>query len=270
MFVLVSLLIGVAVFILLVFVLNSDREKGALQVTSDPGSVVYLNDKKIGNTPLKKDMIDVGEYTIKLVPSKGNFEPFQQKIKITPKILTVVDRIFAQTAFAQAYIITLEEIDDKNQAQISVATFPVEANVYLDSNLFGLSPALIKNVTDSDHEIKITKQGYKDKSIRIHSLLGYKLDVVAYLGVDANSLSDQTKASASATLTPAPSGKVTILNTPTGFLRVRDKASLGGKEITQVKPGEEYQLLDEQSGWYEIKIDDKTTGWISAQYAKKQ
>jgi uncharacterized protein YgiM (DUF1202 family) len=59
------------------------------------------------------------------------------------------------------------------------------------------------------------------------------------------------------------------LQTPTGFLRVRDQASLGGAEIGQVKPGETYTLLDEQSGWYKIKFNNKE-GWISSQYAQKQ
>ncbi len=63
--------------------------------------------------------------------------------------------------------------------------------------------------------------------------------------------------------------KVLILNTPTGFLRVREDASIASKEITKVKPGESYELLEEKTNWFKIKIDDKTTGWISSQYAKK-
>jgi uncharacterized protein YgiM (DUF1202 family) len=60
------------------------------------------------------------------------------------------------------------------------------------------------------------------------------------------------------------------LQTPTGFLRVRDQASLNGAEIGQVKPGETYALLDEQTGWYQIKLTNGKTGWISSQYAQKQ
>jgi N-acetylmuramoyl-L-alanine amidase len=64
--------------------------------------------------------------------------------------------------------------------------------------------------------------------------------------------------------------KVLILQTPTGFLRVRDQPSLGGNEITQVKPGETYQLLDERTDWYQIKLTNGQTGWISSEYAQKQ
>jgi uncharacterized protein YgiM (DUF1202 family) len=64
---------------------------------------------------------------------------------------------------------------------------------------------------------------------------------------------------------------VLILQTPTGFLRVRDQASLNGAEIGQIKPGETYQLLDDKTtGWYQIQLTNGKTGWISSQYAQKQ
>jgi N-acetylmuramoyl-L-alanine amidase len=64
--------------------------------------------------------------------------------------------------------------------------------------------------------------------------------------------------------------KVLILQTPTGFLRVRDQASLNGTEMGQVKPGETYQLLDERTDWFQIKLTNGQSGWISSQYAQKQ
>lgn len=243
-------------------------------MTSSPGSQVYLNDKNVGKTPLclcqGNNMIDAGEYTIRLVPSSGNFEPFQHKITVTKKILTVVDRNFAQTALAQASIITLKEIEQKNQAQISVITFPSGADVYLDSNLVGHAPTLLNNVTESDHEIKVTKSGYKEKVVRIRALLGYRLESIVYLGVDPNAAKEEkpTVASPSATLTTG--SRVVIQDTPTGFLRVRENPSTAGSEIGRVNPGEEYELLEEQNGWYKIKLSDGKTGWVSGQYAKKQ
>ena len=64
--------------------------------------------------------------------------------------------------------------------------------------------------------------------------------------------------------------RVQILSTPTGFLRVRQDSSVAGLEIAQVKPGESYELIDEKTGWFEIKLTDGKLGWISSSYAKKE
>lgn len=72
---------------------------------------------------------------------------------------------------------------------------------------------------------------------------------------------------------PAPSAApqlVTITDTPTGWLRVRETPSSSAAEIARVLPGETYDLLDEDEGWYHIRLDAGRTGWISAQYAKKK
>lgn len=274
LFVLGCILIALLIFFILVFVINKRPEKGALQVTSSPASEVYLNDKHIGKTPLclcqGDKMVDAGDYTVKLVPISGGFEPFQHKIIITKKILTVVDRNFAQTALAQASIITLKEIEFKNQAQISVVSFPAGADVYLDSNLVGHAPILLKNVTESDHEIKVSKSGYREKSVRIRALFGYRLDSIIYLGVDPNAAKEAEAKEATPSAALTTGGKVVIQNTPTGFLRVREKPSTAGVEVGRVNPGEEYDLLDEQNGWYQIKLKDGKTGWVSGQYTKKQ
>jgi hypothetical protein len=277
LFVLFCLLIAILIFGLILYLLGTRPEKGALQITSAPKASVYIDDKLMGETPLclcdPKNMPKVGDYTIRIVPLTGNFEPFQRKIKITPKVLTVVDRTFAQTALAQASIISLTPIDDRKDAQVSVISFPVAADVYLDSILDGKAPVLVKNQTESDHEIKVSKEGYKDKTIRIRTVLGYKLEAVVYLGIDpavATQSAARISTPSATAITSVASATVLILQTPTGFLRVRRTASVGGEEIGRVNPGETYSLTGETDGWYQIELKDKTKGWISSQYAKKQ
>ena len=271
-FIVAPFVLVVLIFSGVIFFLSQNKGKGALQVTSVPASKVYLNNKLLGQTPLcecdLKTMIGAGDYTIKLVPTEGNLQPFEQAITISSKVLTVVDRTFGPQGLGSGSIISLTPIADKKDAQIATISFPDTTEVFLDSNLEGQTPLLLKNITESDHELKLTKEGYKDKIIRIRTVLGYKLDSLIFLGIDPN------VASASAAQVSSPSAvlsvaKILILQTPTGFLRVRDQASLGGAEIAQVKPGETYPLLDEQTGWYKIKVNDKM-GWISSQYAQKQ
>ena len=274
LFVILCFVIALLIFGLVVYLLGQRPEKGALQVTSSVKAQVLINGKLFGETPLclceAKDMLNTGEYTIRLVPKEGNFEPFQRKITINPKVLTVVDRSFSQTALSQASVISLSKIEDNKDAQISVISFPTDSQVYLDSDLVGQSPVLLKNITESDHEIKVVRQGYKDKSVRIRTVLWYKLEAIVYLGIDPQ------VASSSATLISSPSatvtGKetVTILDTPTGFLRVRKDPSVGAAEVGRVIPDEVFDLLDEQTGWYKIKLKSDVEGWVSSQYAKKQ
>ena len=273
LFLLLPFLVAFLTFFLFIFYLNINKDKGALQITTVPSAKVYINGKLVGQTPLckcqPKDMLIEGVYTIKLVPIQGDFAPFEQKITISPKVLTVIDRNFASLGLENGSIISLKQITDKKDAQISVISFPENAQIFLDNNLQGQTPLLLKNISESDHELKLTKEGYKDKIVRVRTALGYKLEALIFMGVNPD------LASSSATLissSPAvlSSAKVLILKTPTGFLRVRADASIGSLEVAQVKPDEVYPLLDEQNGWYKIKLSDGKEGWVSSQYAKKQ
>ena len=60
-----------------------------------------------------------------------------------------------------------------------------------------------------------------------------------------------------------------VLDTPTGFLNVRQEASTSAEILTKINPGELYSLLDENNGWFKIVYEDSKEGWISGQYAKK-
>lgn len=264
----IASLLAILAFGISVFVLNKNLGKGALQITSEPVSRVYLNGKLIGQTPLcrceLKDMLDVGNYNIRLVPTEGNFPPFEQKIPISAKVLTVVDRTFEDGGGSSGSVITLSKLSDKKDIALSVLSFPPQAKVILDSGDLGQTPLKTSDVTESDHEIKLSKNGYKDKLIRIRIIKGYQLSTIVFLGVNPPS-------SPSATSSPAPSvSKILILDTPTGFLRVRSEPSLSGAQVGQVLPGEKYDLLDEQSGWYKIKLKDGASGWVSSQYSQKQ
>lgn len=265
----IASLVAILAFGISVFVLNKNLGKGALQVTSEPVSRVYLNGKLIGQTPLCrcefKDMLDVGNYNIRIVPTEGNFPPFEQKIPISAKVLTVVDRAFESGGESSGSVITLSKLSDKKDIALSVLSFPPQAKVILDSGDLGLTPLKTSNITESDHEIKLTKNGYKDKLIRIRTIKGYQLNAIVFLGVNPAS------ASPSATSVPTPTvTKILILDTPTGFLRVRSEPSLNGTEVGRVLPGENYDLLDEQVGWFKIKLKDESSGWVSSQYSQKK
>jgi hypothetical protein len=273
-----ALLIALLIFLFTQYLNNARLQKGALQVTSSPRSKVYLNNKYIGQTPITKteaqDMIQSGNYTIRLVPSDKSLSEYQEKITISTGILTVVDRKFMKGSLSEGYVISLSPLSDKKQTELEVISFPSGSKVELDANTIGDTPLLYKKPTESDHMLKITKNGYKEKAVRIRTPMGYRLTVIAYLGVASDTGDEPSPTimpSKAPAASPSPNAtKVLILDTPTGFLRVRANYSINAAIITTVSPGDAFPLIGEQSDWFEIKLPDGTTGWISSQYAKKQ
>lgn len=272
---LLPVLLAIIVFaIFSFFFLKQNNGKGALQVTSLPASTVYLNGKPLGKTPLSKsdatDMLPVGDYTLKLVPLDSSLPTYEDRITINPSVLTVVDRTFGDVGKSSGSVITLSKIGQSNLAQLFITSFPYGADISVDNNSVGATPQLVSSITDSDHDIVVSKDGYKSKTIRIHGVLGYKLNALIYLATDVTSASSSASAQSQPLASPSASLEptVTILSTPTGFLRVRDEASLGGNEIAQVHPGETYPLVNQTSGWFQIKLSDGKLGWVSSSYAQ--
>ncbi len=272
-----SLILATSIFFLIQVFLIRGNEKGALQVTASPRSKVYLNGKLIGETPLCKceqdDMLKAGEYTIKLVPASGEFSEFQEKITLTKSVLTVVDRKFGRGATSEGSIITLQPLKESSKRSLLVLSIPDKSEVFLDNTSVGFTPVLVNAITESDHELIIRKSGYAEKKVKIRTPTGFQLLAKVYLGVDEEGIvlsptPSPTPASPSATPNLTPT-KVTILQTPVGFLRVRADSTTSSEEIGRVTPGQEFELLDEVTGWYKIKLSDGKEGWISNQYAKK-
>lgn len=277
LFIAVPIFLALGIFFTFALFLNQNGGKGALQVTASPKSKVFLNGKLIGETPLCKcegqEMLDVGEYNIKVDPQDPTYPAFEEKVTISKSILTVVDRTFGKGVISEGSIISLSPIDDPKALQLLVISFPENAQVHVDSNASGATPLLLKDITESDHEVIIKKDGYREKTIRIKTVAGYKLTVVAYLGVSLGGNVSPTPVAISPTATPSAdlaSEKVTILQTPTGFLRVRTASSSAGAEVDRVNPGESYTMLEENDEWYRISLPGGKDGWVSKQYTKKE
>lgn len=266
----IPLLILTILFLLIILIVNRDEGKGALQATSFPEAQVFLEGKYMGKTPLclceLPQLLKAGDYNIKLVPSKTGFKKYEQKITIYQGVLTVVDRTFDQEGAASTgSLITLSPNEDEKSSQLLLVSFPNKAQVILDSNLVGTTPLLIKEITSSDHEIQVLKDGYKEKTIKVKAIEGKRLEITMNLGIKIDINAATKQASVSAATAP----QVTILDTPTGYLRVRKESSASSEQIASINPGEKLNLISEKDGWYEVKLSDGTVGWISSAYAKK-
>ena len=267
---LTPLLVLTLLFLIFIVIFNRETGKGALQVTSAPTSQVYLDNKLIGKTPLclcdLPQLLKIGEYNIMLVPADKGYKITTQKININKGVMTVVDKTFDKRVGASSgSLITLSPIADKNKSEILIISFPSSAEVILDSDPKGSTPVLLKDIPISDHEIKIIKDGYKEKIVKVKTVSGNKLEAIINLGIRTDLVAQTETASSSAQIT---NRKVLVMETPTGFLRVRKNDNISSAEIGTLRPGDKLDLVSEKTDWYEIILPNGNTGWISAAYAK--
>lgn len=243
--------------------------KGALQVTSNIQATVYLNNKSIGTTPVclcnGDQTIASGEYSLRISPFDTSLTDFQTRIKVSPKVLTAVERTFLPGALASSYILTLEKINEANP-QLFITSIPDGAVVTIDGNPSNVTPLFLKNIAASEHEVEIQKAGFNKKTIRIRAVANYKLVINTILGTEVKGLEETPSPTPSPTA--SPSAIIKIKDTATGFLRVRETPSISANEVTRVSPGEQFPFLDETEGWYKIKVAS-SEGWITSEFSEK-
>lgn len=256
-----------------------DIERGGLQVTANIGGRVFLDGKEIGNLPLRKvdpaDTITSGNYEIRIEPEDASLSSYTARISINGGVLTAIDKIFLPGSLGSSYILTLEK-SSSPKPQIEITSIPSGALVTIDSVPVGATPFTSSSLSASEHEVEIQKEGFAKKTIRVRTIENHTLVVSTTLGTGELGAEPQfnlpSEASPSAIPIPtAPSSvTVTILSTPNGFLRVRSGPATTFSEVARVTTGENFNLTDEQSGWYEIALEDGSTGWVSGQYASKK
>ncbi len=277
---LLSILLVVSGLFLLVRVIYNfkDVEKGGLQVTANINGRVLLDGKYIGNIPIRKidqqDTVPSGNYELRIEPQDTTLAAFTTRVQINGGVLTAVDKTFLPGSLGSAYVLTLEKASNR-KPQIEITSIPDGAMVTIDSVSVGVTPYKSDSLSASEHEVEIQKDGFAKKTIRVKTVDGHVLVVSASLGTgDIGSIPQATPTNTQS-VSPSPTPPLTaatilILNTPNGFLRVRSGAGTSFGEVARVRPGETYKMLSEQQGWYEIQVDDTTTGWVSSQFAKKQ
>jgi len=243
---------------------------GGLKVTSIPQASVFLDAENLGRTPFENDKVKSGDYTLKLIPENGDASgsSWQGKVKVLPNVLTYVNRELGSSDLTSAgEILTLEKIPGKS-SDITITSVPEGAKVALDGEEKGMSPLILRNIDPGDHEISLSSPGFVNRSLKVRTTRGYKLIADFQLVL----IPDGEKETAEeGKVEEEDSGKpqVKILDTPTGWLRVREKPTTAATEAAKINPGDTYPFLDEENGWYKIEYEDGEEGWISGKYAEK-
>lgn len=233
------------------------KEKSGISILSTPDQAkVFLDGKEVGNTPYENKDLEVKEYNIKIDKDGALWEG---RVSLIGGTLTVINRDLAKDSSSSAgEVLTL-----KKGRGITIISNPTDADMTIDEKEIGKTP-LSSNISEGEHTIAISHTGYLKRSIRANLPQNYNLIVSVDLALSEADLT--TVSTPPITTTP----EVVVKNTPTGFLRVRDKPSLSGKEIAQVKPGDSLILLEELAAWDRVRLSDGTEGYVSSSYVEKK
>lgn len=262
------LFIGVIFFLLGYF---RPKPRGIL-VTSSPISNVFINGNLVGKTPYE-GTFDLGEILLKLTPESSDLSllPYETKVNLISGIKTVIRREFADSEDATSGDIVSFEKEGGREAGIVVISVPDNAQISLDGTPRGFTPYKGSNISVGEHQVSVKSFGYIDRVLTVKTIAGYKLTIFSKLA----EIAAEPKVEAAKT---EKKTFVEIVDTPTGFLRVRSLPGSAGREIHQVSPGDKFLFLDEDTatGWFKIELEaptaglpDGRTGWISNEYSKK-
>lgn len=265
----ISILILITVGILIF--LNLRPKPAGILVRSNPASSIFINEAFIGKTPYT-GTLNPGQVTVKMVPD--SFEqallPFETTITLTAGIQTVIRREFGETEETSSGDVISFDSTPGGETSLIVVSTPDNSQVSVDDIARGFAPYKTSDIAPGQHKITIQAPGYDDRTMTLNIEKNYRLTVFAKLA--------PTKAE-EITNTPAPfiGMFIEILESPTGYVRVRSEPGSGGEEIAEVGQGSKFPLLekDEVTGWYKIQYQEPRaglpsgiTGWISFEYSR--
>lgn len=233
------------------------KEKAGIKITSIPQAMVFINGKEVGQTPYQDENLKVEEYRVEL---KAGDAQWQSKVKLTNGTMAVVNReISASAASSSGEILTL----DKGSGVVITST-PSSSDVEIDGKEAGKTPLSVSSLPPGEHTFLLSRDGYLKRNIRASLPDGLALIMDVNLAISEIDLGDLPTPKVAAVV------KMTVKQTSTGFLRLRDQPSTRGKEIGRLSSGDTVTLVEELSGWYKVKTDKEVEGYVSSSYVEKQ
>ncbi len=231
--------------------------KSGINIQSSPSEAsVFLDSKEVGKTPYEDKNLEPREYLVRLEKDGASW---QGKLKLTPQTVAIINRDLAMNqASSSGEILSL----DRGRG-VTVISNPTGAEVEIDGKVSGKTPISI-NLVPGEHIIVASHPNYLKRSIKANLPDQFNLTVSVDLALSEADLTTISNPIITQTL------EVLVLPTPTGFLRVRDKPSLSGKEIAQVKPGDKLILLEALDSWDRVRLGSGAEGFVSSSYVEKK
>lgn len=265
LFIILLIIFALAGVALIVFNFFVPKASGLLIETS-PASTVYINGEEVGRTPYTS-IRKPGEITLRCIPDSFGtpLAPFEEKISLVSGVETVVRRYFGiSDVFTEGEVLSFEKMPDRNATGITVVTEPENVQIRVNGADRGVTPFTTKTVNEGITKLNLVAAGYKDREVEVNLVKGYGL--IAFIKMsktEAVVLPDNEEKETGVKV-------VKILDTPTGFLRVRKEASSSAVEVGRVNEGEEYNLIEESNAgdWFKISPLQGVEGWVTAQYSE--
>jgi tetratricopeptide (TPR) repeat protein len=190
----------------------------SLTVISVPGDAeVFLDDKKVGVTPLKLNSVLTGVHKITI--SKEYFLPKTLDIHIYK----------AEENRVQVQL-------EKAEVEVRITSNPVEAFIYVSGNPSGKTPISLKISLDRDLSVKLAKEEYLDKELK----LKLTAEGISIQGTDKVFPVNNAIADIQVELSPAPiPGSLKILSEPMGAIVYLDGVEKGQTPLSlpKITPG---------------------------------
>ena len=274
------------------------KDTPSMSVISDPvGALVKLDGEVKGETPITINNIKIGEHDLEI--SKDGFESRTLrpdikegiKLNVDSKLFTKpVGRPLAQlkisTPTVTIYPLHLEDVVAKSSIKMHIQAvqywlitrkdylpreFPSGLNIdyYVteDGSVYNDTGENIVPKTNDNKAIKIAYFGnnedLSEKALEMVNVLAGNIDLITN-AEKTDSTSTTTK-----TNTVVTGAKIKVIETGTGWLRVRAGAGLGFDEVAKVDVGKEYKLLEDKGDWVQVQVDEKVSGWVSSTYVEK-
>ena len=276
---------------------EKSKNGASMSVVSNPvGALVKLNGEIKGETPITINNIKVGEHDLEI--SKDGYETRTLRPDIKDGVkLNIDSELFIKpigkplvplkisTPKVTIYPLHLEEVVAKSSIKMHIQAvqywlttrkdyLPKEYSTGLNIDYYVTEDGSVYNdqgeniVPNAEKKDQISIAYYgdgqvlSDKALEMVNVIAGNVDLIKNADETNNTVSSDKNNNSS-------TGNVIILETGTGWLRVRSGAGLGFDEVAKVDVGKKYKLIEDKGDWVKIQVDDVLSGWVSSTYIDK-
>lgn len=232
------------------------QPRSGLKITAIPEATVYINGLEVGKTPFQNDNLSPGEYLVKLTNTDSNW---QGKIQLTKGTLSIINRMLSPSIASSSG----ESLVLDTGAGVVITSSPASSEIEVDGKVYGKTPLSIATLSPGQHNFNISHDGYIKRNVSVYLPPQASL----HINVDLSLIAVELKNISTPTI--ALVQKVTIKQTPLGYLRVREKPSISSKEVGQVSAGDELVIIEEIPSWVKVRLANNQEGYVSSAYTVK-
>lgn len=262
------------------FWIEESDSNSVLSVITDPdGASVYVDNTEVGTSPYSSSDLSDGEYDLRVEAPGYETQTARIKIQKGYKLNSAL-KLFPVPVPVKVDLMegssTLYSASSENSLVTSDPQRWVKAILYWNEtrgiNLSG--SGVNKDLVFDffiDYEGRVSdSEGNLVPTEELATALPEGAERGVYLGriSEGSGLSEEAKISLETLGSVATGKKAKILETGTGWLRVRDVPGLEGQEVGRVDVGGEFSVLEESVGWVKITVSSEVEGWVSSTYVE--